>query len=233
MPSPPHRAALNRLTGWSEVDLWPQLARRPEPDEPRSEVLTVYGRRSLVPARVWHELFANATASIDIVAYSCLFLAEDADVQRLLRERTQNGVRVRIALGAPEGRNVAQRGVDQGIDDIMASHVRHALLLYRSLAAEPGVDLRLHDTVLYSSIYRADDGFAREPPQLWLCCCPVPSAASASVPGRWYGCHVPRVGRADLGDRAPHSSWQSLAVTVIVRRAVAYGVDLDQQVTHA
>ena len=157
MPSPPHRAALNRLTGWSEVDLWPQLARRPEPDEPRSEVLTVYGRRSLVPARVWHELFANATASIDIVAYSCLFLAEDADVQRLLRERTQNGVRVRIALGDPEGRNVAQRGVDQGIDDIMASHVRHALLLYRSLATEPGVELRLHDTVLYSSIYRADD----------------------------------------------------------------------------
>ncbi|MFI6455964.1 hypothetical protein ACIBF6_30910 [Streptosporangium amethystogenes] len=39
----------------------------------------------------------------------------------------------------------------------MAAQSRMALLLYRSLGQRDGVEIRLHDTVLYNSIYRGDD----------------------------------------------------------------------------
>lgn len=49
-------------------------------------------------------------------------------------------------------------GADEGIGaEVMAARVRNALALYRPLLDVQGVELRLHRTVLYNSIYRADD----------------------------------------------------------------------------
>ena len=39
----------------------------------------------------------------------------------------------------------------------MSAKIRKALTLYRSVAELENVEIRLHDTVLFSSIYRADD----------------------------------------------------------------------------
>lgn len=39
----------------------------------------------------------------------------------------------------------------------MAAKIRNALVLYRRLRNVEGIDFRLHDTILYNSIYRADD----------------------------------------------------------------------------
>ena len=49
-----------------------------------------------------------------------------------------------------------QRGV-VGIDDAAPPVIRNALALYRPLNEVENVEIRLHQTVLYSSIYRADD----------------------------------------------------------------------------
>jgi hypothetical protein len=62
-------------------------------------------------------------------------------------------VRVRVLLGDPESAGVAERGRNE----YMAAKVRNALVLYRPLLAADAVELRLHRTVLYNSIYRADD----------------------------------------------------------------------------
>ena len=45
----------------------------------------------------------------------------------------------------------------EGIDEGMAAKVRNSIVLFGKLLAEPNVELRLHGTVLYNSIYRADD----------------------------------------------------------------------------
>ena len=45
----------------------------------------------------------------------------------------------------------------QGIDEAMAAKIRNVLVLYRALRETEGVQFRLHSTVLYNSIYRADD----------------------------------------------------------------------------
>ena len=101
--------------------------------------------------------FAGADEHVDVLVYSGMFLADDPGILRLLRDKLDAGVKVRIALGDPDGPEIAQRGLDEGIDDAMAAKVRNAMVLYRPLLAADGFELRLHSTTLYNSIYRADD----------------------------------------------------------------------------
>ncbi len=64
---------------------------------------------------------------------------------------------MRILLGDPDSEVVAQRGEDEGVGDAQAAKIRNALALYRPLRASGGAEFRFHRTVLYNSIYRADD----------------------------------------------------------------------------
>jgi hypothetical protein len=109
-----------------------------------------------VPTDTWSRLFAEAKAEIDILAYSALFLSEDVAASTLLRDKATEGVRIRIALGVPDGVHVNDRGGEERIGDGMSSRIRTALVGFRPIV-EAGGELRLHDTVLYNSIYRADD----------------------------------------------------------------------------
>ncbi len=157
VPYPRHRQALAEMTGWPAHDLWPDVVRRGEPEPAPDEVRLIYPHRSAVPPDAWRRHFAHARWEVGVLAYSGLFLAEDAVLQRLLATKANAGVRVRVLLGDPDGTQVGQRGDDEGIDGAMTARIRNALVLCRSLATAPGVELRLHDTVLYNSIYRADD----------------------------------------------------------------------------
>ena len=94
-----------------------------------------------------------------ILAYSALFLAEDAGILRILADKGRAGVTVRIALGDPDGPHAAQRGEEEGIGDAMPAKIRNALTLYRPLGTVQNIEIRLHRTVLYNSIYRADGQF--------------------------------------------------------------------------
>lgn len=64
---------------------------------------------------------------------------------------------MRIALGDTDGPNVAQRGDEEGIGNAMTVKIRNALMLYRPLAAVENIEIRLHRTMLYNSMYRADN----------------------------------------------------------------------------
>jgi len=157
LPYGHNRAALAGLVGVDEADLWPTaggalaLWTRPE------DLETVYPHRWAVPRDVWVRLFGSAEREIAILAYSALFLAEDAGILRILADKGRAGVIIRIALGNPGAPNVAERGEEEGIGDAMAAKIRNALMLYRPLGAVENVEIRLHRTVLYNSIYRADD----------------------------------------------------------------------------
>ena len=129
------------------------LAARVRPEE----LGTVYPHRWAVPREVWVRLFGSAEHEIAILAYSALFLAEDTGILRILAEKGRAGVTVRIALGDPDGPNAAERGEEEGIGDAMAAKIRNALTLYRPLGTVENIEIRLHRTVLYNSIYRADD----------------------------------------------------------------------------
>ena len=156
VPYPHNRAAIAELVGADEAELWPDagglLAARSRPEE----LGTVYPHRWAVPREVWVRLFGSAEREIAILAYSALFLAEDAGILRILADKGRAGVTVRIALGDPDGPNVAERGEEEGIGDAMPAKIRNALTLYRPLCTVENIEIRLHRTVLYNSIYRAD-----------------------------------------------------------------------------
>ncbi|MGP3962714.1 XRE family transcriptional regulator [Nonomuraea sp. 3N208] len=155
-----HRFAVASYLGTEETYLWPEaLTREQVAAASESEIVTVYPHRWAVPRDVWGRLFASASEEIGVLVYSGLFLADDTGMVRMFGDKADAGVRVRILLGDPDCAEVAQRGKDEGIDDGMAAKIRNVLVLYRSLRERENVEFRLHATVLYNSIYRADDQF--------------------------------------------------------------------------
>lgn len=117
----------------------------------------MYPHRWAIRREVWSRFFDSAEREIGILAYSTLFLAEDAGILRIFGDKSRSGITVRIALGDPDGRHATERGDQEGIGDAMPAKIRSALMLYRSVAELENVEIRLHQTVLYNSIYRADD----------------------------------------------------------------------------
>jgi len=158
---PPYRKsryAVATLLGVDEAFLWPD-ALTPEQvaSAAESEIITVYPHRWAVPRDVWVRLFTQAEREIGILVYAGFFLAEDAGMLRLLADRVAAGARLRLLLGDPDALQVAQRGTDEGIDDAIIAKIRNVFVLYRTLRELPGVEIRLHSTVLYNSIYHVDD----------------------------------------------------------------------------
>ncbi|TDC74798.1 DUF5919 domain-containing protein [Streptomyces hainanensis] len=154
-----HRYAVANFLNVEEAYLWPDaLPRQQVVSASESEILTVFPHRWAVPRDAWGRLFQTAREEIGVLVYSGLFLAEDAGVLRTFAEKAKNGVRVRILLGDPDSAHVANRGADEGIDEAMAAKIRNVIVLYRRAVGDvEGIAIRLHDTVLYNSMYLADD----------------------------------------------------------------------------
>ncbi|WP_433326538.1 helix-turn-helix domain-containing protein [Spirillospora sp. CA-294931] len=153
-----YRVAVAEELGIEETYLWPEALTTEQVSEvSASELVTLYPYRSSVPRDMWGRLFASAETEIGVLVYSGLFLSEDNETQRILADKARAGVRVRILLGDPDSPQVAERGTDEGVDDAMAAKIRNALVLYKPLRKIEAVEFRLHRTVLYNSIYRADD----------------------------------------------------------------------------
>lgn len=158
IPYRKHRYLAAKRLQVDETYLWPDaLAPGQVADASESEILTVYPHRWAVPRDTWARFFDTAEQEIGVLVYSGLFLAEDVGMQRLIRDKADAGVPVRILLGDPDSPAVASRGADEGIDDAMAARIRNVIALLRPLRQVEGVEVRLHGTVLYNSIYRADD----------------------------------------------------------------------------
>nr|WP_205751896.1 XRE family transcriptional regulator [Cryptosporangium phraense] len=155
IPHARHRWGLADMVGKHENDLWPHLEHLA--GGASQETVAVYPHRGSVPPTVWRSLFGVARDRIDVLVYSGLFLVEDVELMRLITSRARAGVRVRMAFGDPDSPFVRSRGAEEGIDDALGAKVRSALVLCRPLLDAPNVEIRRHATVLYNSLYRADD----------------------------------------------------------------------------
>jgi hypothetical protein len=68
------------------------------------------------------------------------------------------GASIRILLGDPDCPQVALKGQEEDIGDAIAAKIRNVLLAYyRPYASHPGINIKLHCTTLYNSIYWFDD----------------------------------------------------------------------------
>jgi transcriptional regulator with XRE-family HTH domain len=139
LPYRRHRWALAALLDTAETDLWPQLrSAQPRADE----VVAVYPHLSTMPSEVWLHLFRWAQHEISLLDDPRQPLVSDHDAIAILAEQARAGIRVRICLGDSGGTRADERNV---------------LARYAPLRESGEVEIRLHQGVAYSFIYRADD----------------------------------------------------------------------------
>lgn len=158
-PYPRYRHAIAAMVGEGEAYLWPDALPADRWTEvAASEIIQVYPHRAAVPADLWPRMLKGAGERIDVLVYAGLFLSEqNARLLAVLRDRAAAGAKVRMLLGDPESEAVALRGADEGIGDAMAGKIRNVLVLYKPIADIPGIEVRLHATTLYNSVFRFDD----------------------------------------------------------------------------
>lgn len=153
-----HRYAVAAFLKMEETYLWPDaLSAEQAAGASESEFLNVFPHRWMVSNDQWRRHFENAGEEIGVLVYSGTFLVEDKGVQRVLRAKADAGVRVRMLLGDPKSEEVRQRGEDEGISGLVAARIENTLALLRPLREIDGIEIRLHSTILYNSIFRADE----------------------------------------------------------------------------
>jgi transcriptional regulator with XRE-family HTH domain len=169
VPHARHRFRVARHLRVEETFLWPAPPRRST--QPRgglgTELVGTYQNRASVPRDVWLSLLREAQHEIGVLVFSGTFFAQsNPHVAKMLSERATDGVRVRLCFGDPSGQAVAVRGREEGIGDTLAAKIRASLTYYRPLLGEPGCAARLHDTTLYTSMFRYDDNLLVNP-HIW------------------------------------------------------------------
>jgi len=149
-----HRWAIAAMLGVDETDLWPQLrTTRTRPDE----VLAIYPHRDTVPRDVWLRLIGAARNEIGILDDADPPVAADEVIMTAISGRAAAGVKVRVCLHYP-GMPVAGQGTVRPTgDDTSVAGLREALAIYAPLRDQGEVEIRLHQGIVYSSVYYADD----------------------------------------------------------------------------
>lgn len=157
LPYARYREQLSRLLGLDEGEIWPEIrATRPVQSVP-ADFAAAYPRRNLIPQEAWLSLFASAVAEINIVAYSGGFLLSDSRFLEILAEKGRQGVRIAVALADPDRVDVTRAESEEDDDEVLVDAIRDAIDQLRPLATSGQLELRLHDVLLYNSIYRVDN----------------------------------------------------------------------------
>ncbi|MEV1019768.1 XRE family transcriptional regulator [Streptomyces sp. NPDC050264] len=166
LPHPRHRFRVAHHLRVEELFLWPApvlSAGRPSAGS-GVELVGTYQNRASVPREMWLSLLQGAREQISVLVFSGTFFAQsNPHVAKMLAERAAAGVRVRLCFGDPNGHAAAIRGREEGIGDTLAAKIRASLTYYRPLVTEAGCEVRLHDTTLYTSLFRYDDDLLINP----------------------------------------------------------------------
>ena len=147
------RWAIATMLNVDETDLWPQLrTTRTKPDE----VIAIYPHRDTVPREVWLHLFRSTRHEIGILDDIDAPLASDQAIVAVLAEQMRAGVKIRVCLHSTDESFSRQADQLRGGPNASA-RVREAVAVYAPLSEKGEVEIRLHQGVVYDSIYYSDD----------------------------------------------------------------------------
>lgn len=157
VPHASTRAAVAKVLGREETFYWPSLLDSPAAlGATRSELVQMWPSRDRVPHDVWRSLIDSSHQHLDVLAYSGGFLVESFRLVDLIHERAGAGLQVRIALGDAASTNVRDRGRAEGLPSLPARASSTIEYLGDVVDLEQ-VQVRVHGTPLYASLYRFDD----------------------------------------------------------------------------
>jgi hypothetical protein len=91
-----------------------------------------------------------------VLVYSGGFLIEAYNLVEVMRTKAAAGASFRILVGDSRCEAVRQRARDEGLPSLI-DRTRSTLEYLHDVADLPGVQIRLHQTTLYASMFRFDD----------------------------------------------------------------------------
>ncbi|HEX4813576.1 MAG TPA: helix-turn-helix transcriptional regulator [Nonomuraea sp.] len=188
VPYPKTRYRVAAILEEDESYLWPDAIDKAS--LVGAELVASYPRRNDVPRHLWTETLRNAERNIDLLAFAGLFLTEEhPDWLPTLAGKAKAGARVRLLLGDPQGAQLASRDAEHQIGGGVAGRVT-AVLTYYQKHMPPSVQIRLHDTPLYNSIYRFDDEMLVNVHVYGLLAAYTPTIHLRRMDGAWFNTYL-------------------------------------------
>lgn len=156
----PHRGTRDRVAkalGHDETYLWPQLLLESRASSAaQSELVQLWPTRDSVPGDVWRSLIERAKKRVDVLVFSGGFIVEAFSLHKELERLAAGGGKGRVLVGRPDGDEVRRRGEAEGLPTLPARAASTLDYLAEARTVD-GVEVRVHDTPLYASIFRFDD----------------------------------------------------------------------------
>ncbi|WP_327044044.1 helix-turn-helix domain-containing protein [Microbispora sp. NBC_01189] len=157
----PHPAIAQRAALALREDLaylWPETEQGRRRRQGTTDLVIAYPTRATAPFDLWRTMFEQAEQEIGILVYAAIFIHESwPDFSELLATKAQAGCRIRIMLGDADSPIIRSRGQEEKYGHGIEARCRVALMHYRPLMKRAGIDVRVHGTTLYNSLYRGDD----------------------------------------------------------------------------
>ena len=157
-PHRQHRWITSKMLDADEVYLWPELLGRSGKNSvvAESELIAMYPDRASISRDAWNRLLAQSGDRIDVLVFSGTFFAQTPRISKMLAERAQAGVKIRLCFGNPKSPAVDIRDREEGLRGTLSAKIRASLTYYADLVGLPGCEIRLHSTTLYASLFRYD-----------------------------------------------------------------------------
>lgn len=159
VPHRRHRWAASKLLERDENYLWPTVDRQlREGSGADSELVALYPHRAAVPQQLWASLISEVRHQLDVLVFAGLFLFDsNPDFGKTVAKKAESGLQARLLFGDPVSQVVSDRGDEEGIGEGLAARIRTSLRYLGPVLDASGVEVRLHDSILYNSLYRFDD----------------------------------------------------------------------------
>lgn len=155
VPHPRTRWAVAEALGEDEDHLWP-TAYRPRPERTATdELVGLYPHRADVRSEIWWRAISGAAEEIALLGYAMLHLPEQhPDLVPVLKEKALEGCRIRVALVDPDSEEAKRRDAEEQLNGGLIARIRTAAFYFRDLGDCEGIEMRLHSTPMYNSIFR-------------------------------------------------------------------------------
>ncbi|MGN8027800.1 hypothetical protein [Microbacterium sp. 22242] len=151
------KAPIAAALGMTVAEIWPDSPVLFAADAPTVRA-RVFPSRAEVPSAFWSDVFTAANKRIDILVYGGTFLFDSVPgFLRTLTDAADRGVAVRFVVGDPESQAVHARGIEESLGVDLAGRCRMTLRQLAPLMSVEGVEVRIHATPLYTSMFFADD----------------------------------------------------------------------------
>ncbi|WP_423488432.1 helix-turn-helix domain-containing protein [Mycobacteroides sp. PCS013] len=164
MPAPTSARRAADALDCDPQDLWPDIFPTLQPLSTGTAAVSVYTRRTDIPAAAWTSFFARATEAIDILVYSGTFLFEDVPrFAKTLSNAASRGAQIRFLSGDPDTSTAELHGLDEQRERDLTGRRRMTYSRVRALSNIDGLSVRVHDNPAYTPLFRADNALITTP----------------------------------------------------------------------